>query len=61
MFTELEHRPIRFLYEATLSNGAEIFVLPDARAIDESGVKYKAVNNFDADGDLIQVGWEKEE
>lgn len=60
MFTELEHRPIRFLYEATLSNGADIFVLPGSTAIDENGTIYKAVNQYDADGDLIHIGWEKD-
>ncbi len=58
MLKELENRPIRFVYEATLSNGAEIFVRPDGTAVDKHGREYKEITDSDSSGDLIPLGWE---
>ncbi len=60
MLTELEHRPIRYLYEATLSNGTVIFVKTDGTAVDEYGGTYTAINEFDSYGDLVQLGWKED-
>lgn len=59
MLKELKTGPVRFLYEATLTDGTEIFVYPDGTAVDKNGAEYKELTSTDIDGDIIHLGWER--
>ena len=58
MFTEIKVKPVRYVYEADISNGDTIFIKPDGTADSLTGNKYIEVTKTDRDGDVVHCGWE---